>query len=289
MLKLLGLAALGLCLGAAAVGTGGALAQTVPVTPQTATTTDQSDALFQALMLDDMMAVLRQEGVNYGVTLQADLFPDGGHGWTQQVSDIYDQTRIAAEFKAGLRQAIPADQLPDILAFFTSDLGQRVTRLEISARRALLDDALEQAADEMRDDLAAQHPPRLDQLLRFVEVNDLTEANVSSALNANLAFYQGMNAGGGFPEPLSEDDILRDVWAQEPSIRSDTDGWLMSFLGLAYQPLPDGDLDAYIAFSETPAGQALNRAQFAAFDALFADVSRRLGKAAAGHISGQDL
>ena len=68
-----------------------------------------------------------------------------------------------------------------------------------------------------------------------------------------------------------------------------TGGWLLTFLGLAYQPLSDADLDAYIAFSETPAGQVLNRAQFAAFDALFAEVSHRLGVAAAGHLAGEDL
>ena len=270
-------------------GTGPVRAQAAPVTPETVPVADKADMLFQVLLLDDMVSVLRREGLDYGVTLQRDLFPEGGTGWQGQVSVIYDQTRLAAEFKGSLRKEIPAEHLDDLLDFFTSELGRQVTQLELSAREALLDDALEQAADEMRDDMLADHPPRLDQLQRFIEVNDLTEANVASALNANLAFYQGLNRGGGFPDPLSEADILRDVWTQEPAIRKETGQWLLSFLGLAYQPLSAADLEAYIAFSETPAGQMLNRAQFAAFDALFADVSQRLGVAAAGHIAGEDL
>lgn len=285
MFKLLLLIAL--ALGSVEMGAAGA--QAVPVTPETVPVADKAAALFTALLLDDMVGVLRREGLDYGVTLQGDLFPEGATGWQGQVSDIYDQTRLAAEFKGSLRREIPAEHLDDLLDFFTSELGRRVTQLELSAREALLDDALKQAAEEMRDDMLADHPARLDQLQRFIEVNDLTEANVASALNANLAFYQGLNQGGGFPAPLSEADILRDVWTQEPAIRKDTGEWLLSFLGLAYQPLSDADLEAYIVFSETAAGQMLNRAQFAAFDALFADVSQRLGVAAAGHIAGEDL
>ena len=270
-------------------GTGSVRAQAAPVTPETVPDADKAEMLFEVLLLDDMVSVLRREGLDYGVTLQGDLFPGGGTGWQDQVSVIYDQTRLAAEFKGSLRKEIPAEHLDELLDFFSSDLGRRVTELELSAREALLDDALEQAADEMRDDMVADQPPRLDQLQRFIEVNDLTEANVASALNANLAFYQGLNQGGGFPAPLSEADILRDVWTQEPAIRKETGAWLLTFLGLAYQPLSGADLDAYIAFSETPAGQMLNRAQFAAFDALFADVSHRLGMAAAGHLAGEEL
>lgn len=276
-------------MGIGLAGSGSVYAQTVPVAPQTIPVQDKADTLFEVLLLDDMVSVLRREGLAYGVTLQKDLFPQGASGWQDQVSDIYDQTRLAQEFKDSLRQEIPLAMLDDLLEFFTSDIGRQATQLELSAREAMLDDALKQAAEDMRDDMVTSHPPRLDQLQRFIEVNDLTEANVSSALNANLAFYQGMNQGGGFPTDLSEQDILRDVWAQELAIRKDTGEWLLTFLGLAYQPMSDADLDAYIAFSETPAGQALNRAQFAAFDALFADVSHRLGVAAAGNLAGQEL
>jgi hypothetical protein len=63
----------------------------------------------------------------------------------------------------------------------------------------------------------------------------------------------------------------------------------MPYLAMAYQPLSDADLEAYIAFSRTPEGQVLNRALFAAFDALFNALSRDLGLAAARLMAGQDL
>jgi len=274
--------------GALATGPG-AMAQTVPVTPQTVPAGDPVDVLFEVLELDAMIAVLRQEGLAYGETLQADLFPGGGSGWAGQVSAIYDADRMSQEFRQVLRHELPADQVSAMLAFFGSDLGRRVTGLEISARAALLDDGVEEAANQMRDAMATDQPTRLAGLTRFVDANDLIDANVSSALNANLAFYQGLVDGGGFPSDMTQADILRDVWSQEAAIRVETRDWLLAFLGMAYQPLADADLDAYIAFSLTPEGRGLNRAQFAAFDVLFAGISRKLGMAAAGHMAGEEL
>ena len=281
----------------AALFASGAGAQTAPVAPQTLPETlpetlpviDPAATLFDALDLTAMIAVIREEGLAYGQSLQKDLFPDNGNGWADQVSTIYDADAMRGVFEQVMRQELDADLIPGMLEFFNSDLGHRVTGLEISAREALLDDAVEETANQMRDDLAAAKSPRLAGLQRFVTVNDLIEANVSGALNANLAFYQGLSDGGAFPTPMSERDILRDVWTQEPTVRTDTADWLMAYLGLAYQPLSDADLDAYIEFSLTPAGRAVNRAQFTAFDQVFVDISRRLGLAAATHMASQAL
>jgi hypothetical protein len=48
-------------------------------------------------------------------------------------------------------------------------------------------------------------------------------------------------------------------------------------MNMAYQPLSDADLDTLIAFSQTEAGQGVNRALFDAYSALYEDISRNLG------------
>ena len=53
--------------------------------------------------------------------------------------------------------------------------------------------------------------------------------------------------------------------------------------------LTDAELDAYIAFWETPAGQRLNAALFSAFEAAFSDVSRGLGRAAGQAMLGSNI
>ena len=76
---------------------------------------------------------------------------------------------------------------------------------------------VEQAAIESFSSLQESDPDRVDQLTAFIEANQLVERNVAGGLNGSLAFYKGLVDGGGFEMP--EDQILQDVWSQEPEIR----------------------------------------------------------------------
>ena len=147
----------------------------------------------------------------------------------------------------------------------------------------------EAAAKAAVADMEAEGSPRLDALRRFAAANDLVEMNVMGALNANLAFYKGLSAGGAFGSAMTEEDMLADVWGQEADVRAETEEWLWSYLSLAYQPLSDEELQAYHDFSETPEGQKLNAAVFAAFDVSFVRISEDLGRAAARAMQGEDI
>jgi hypothetical protein len=161
--------------------------------------------------------------------------------------------------------------------------------LEVAARRALLDDAVEEMSKEAAAIAAMDDTPRYAQLRKFIEINDLVETNVVGSLNSNYAFYVGLMRGGAFGNDLTEAQILTDVWTQEAEIRTNTTEWIYSFLNLAYQPASDADLDTYIAFSETEAGKDLNRALFTSFDGVFDDISMALGLASAQQMQGAEL
>ncbi|MDP2081380.1 MAG: hypothetical protein U0934_15140 [Pseudotabrizicola sp.] len=252
----------------------------------------QIAALSDMMMIGDIMAVMREEGLEYGQTLSSEMFPDkGGAQWQAVVELIYDAETMRSRFEAALAQALAGagPELAAVEAFFGSAQGQTILRLEIEARRALLDSDVEDAAKLAWEDLSAEGGARADKLNRFAEVNDLIESNVMGAMNANLAFYRGMSETGAFPREMTEDQMLSDVWGQEPDVRAETTEWLFPFLSLAYQPLSDDDLDAYIAFSETAAGQKLNAALFSAYDALFIRISFDLGRAAANQMMGEDI
>ena len=273
------------CLGLSAP----AVAQT-----QAAPTTAEASvpALTQALQLDALFAVLRDEGIAHGQTLEADMFPGGGGPqWAGAVAEIYDLPTISRGFEAALQAELAGDPetLGQILAFFTSDLGQRVVGLEIEARRAFLDTATEEAARVAADDRFAARDPRVDLLKSFIEAGDLIEMNVAGALSGNLAFLTGMSETGIYGDAMTSDDLMSDVWAQEGQIRDDTTNWLYAYLGLAYSPLTEAELQDYVTFMESPAGQRLNAALFTAFDQVFRRVSHDLGRAAGLAMLGTDI
>lgn len=280
-------------LGGGAVMVPAALAETpAPADQKTEALRPEVGVLMETMRIADIVEILREEGIDYGRTLEADMFPGaGGAGWEATVGLIYDGARMQDAFGQSLNAALEGqgEATEAARAFFASDLGQKVLDLEIEARRALLDDATEEAAKVAWEEMASEGGPRVDLLEQFVAANDLVESNVMGALNSNLAFYRGMAEGGAFGDEMTEEQMLSDTWAQEPDIRAQTEGWIYPYLALAYGPLSDGELQQYIDFSTSPAGQVLNTALFAAFDDVFTPVSGALGLAVARQMQGQDI
>jgi hypothetical protein len=248
------------------------------------------DALLDAMATRDLLRIVRQEGVAQAAVLEADMFPGrGGERWTDMVSGIYDIDRIGDVLRTEIASVLSPEHIAPALAFFRSGTGGRVVGLELSAREAMLEPSVEDAARENFLAAAAGTSERLAQIRDLSELLDLVDRNVSGGLNANLAFYEGLNAGGGFGSVRPEAEVLSDVWQQEPEVRQESEIWVLSYLLMAYQPLSDAELAEYMAFSGTPAGQAVNAAVFAGFDQLFRGVSRALGLASARFMVGEDL
>jgi hypothetical protein len=250
------------------------------------------DRLVEALALPAMVDILREEGLAYGSDLEASMFPgEGGDAWAETVSGIYASDLNLDLVRDRLEEDLATDPaaVADMVGFFDSETGQKAIALELSARRALLDQAVEEAAQVGLDEARASGDPRLVMVEEFVAVNDLIESNVTGGLNASLAFYMGLREGGGLETDLPERDLLAQVWSQEADIREETETWMTSFLFMAYAPLTDEELQDYTDFSRTGAAARLNSALFAAFDGVFTDVSFRLGKAVAPYVSGESL
>lgn len=244
--------------------------------------------LMRALRIDSMLQIMRSEGLAYGGELAGDLLPGGGtRAWTVQLDEIYDVDRMRGLVSRGMSGVLDDADSDPLVSFFTSDLGTRIIGLELAAREAMIDDAVEEAARETYRQRKGGDDPRLAQIARFIEVNDLLEANVAGALNASFRFYLGLVDGGGLE--MSESEILADVWAQEAETREDTLEWLNAFLLLAYEPLSDDELEAYITLSETAQGRVLNRALFSGFNAMYDEISYALGLAAARQMQQQEL
>lgn len=249
---------------------------------------DQVDELFEALALPEFIEVMVEEGVTYGDQIAADMLTETQvDDWQNVVTLIYDADWMARTVIAGLRVELEGADVDAMLAFFGTEPGASIVPLELAARRALLEEAVNEAAKEAAAD--ASGSDRMALVRAYMDANDLVESNVVGALNANYAFYVGLVEGGAFDFELTDEQILTEVWAQEADIRSNTVEWAESFLFMAYAPLQDAELEAYIAFSNSPAGEDMNAALFAAFDTVFVEISRALGLGAARFMVGEDL
>ncbi|MGI3184089.1 DUF2059 domain-containing protein [Nioella aestuarii] len=246
-------------------------------------------AMLDAIGLEQSIGIMVQAGTRDGRGLEEDLFPGrGGAAWGHIVDGLYAHDSLRAAFYEGFPEdRLTEERAEEILAFFSSELGERIVEGELTAWEAITDQAVEDAANEVYFQYLADADPRLDLLERFTEVNDFVDFNVMGALNANFSFLRGMSDGGAYERPIPEDMILTQVWQSEPEIREDTILWLYSFQLMAYAELSDEELEAYIAFSESDAGQLYNSTIFAGYEAVFSEMSYRLGNAAAIFMTGE--
>lgn len=246
------------------------------------------DDLLAALHAQDISAIMEEEGRSYGVNLDADfLNGEGGEFFASQVAEAYAAKSMIANLRRSLVEQMDAAEIEASLAFFNSAEGAQAIDLELSARRAFMDEAIEAAAGDTYESLKSSKAGKYDAVARFIEVNKLVDLNVRGALSSNYNFYHGMVSGGAYQ--MTEEQIRSTVYEDADDIRTDTETWVFSYLLMAYGPLSEADLDAYIAYSESDAGQALNTALFAGYDKIFDSISFQLGQAVARALKSAEL
>ncbi|SEP12601.1 hypothetical protein SAMN04490248_12720 [Salinihabitans flavidus] len=244
------------------------------------------DAVMTALDIPGFVAVMRVELLAQADEIAGDLLGGNTDGWTSDVGRILNEDRMTDSVREGIVARLAPVHVPAVLKFFESDLGQQIIAYEIEARWEILNPALEKSA-MAAPDLLSPDDPRLALVQKLGRVNDLIDLNVEGALNSRYSFFRGLSVGGG--SEMTEEDILSTVWRQEPELRAQTEEWLDGYGLLAYEALSDAELQRYIAFSITPAGQALNHALFDGFDRMYSQINYALGLAMAHAIEGERL
>ncbi|KIT16209.1 DUF2059 domain-containing protein [Jannaschia aquimarina] len=246
--------------------------------------------LVEAARLEPLMRIVATEGARHGLGLEGSLFPGrGGEAWATAVSRIQSPDRLMRILTATLDKELGADERAAAMRFYRSSLGSKITEGEVTSRRAMLDAEVEASAMKTSADRLRAADSRATLVRRLIETLDLVTSNVTGGLNANYAFYRGLDDGGAMRRQMSESEMLALVWGQEKQVRKATRTWLHAYLNLAYERLTDEELSDYIAFVETPAGRRMNAALFAAFGRVFEETSYEMGLAAARFMATQDI
>lgn len=244
--------------------------------------------LVDVLKLPEVAKILLAEDRAYAQELNEEMLNgDGGGGWQLQIAAILSEGRMVERVRQALEARLQGDLLEDAIAFYASDLGTRIIQFENSGRQAFANEDIEEAARARYLELQDSDDTRLAAIRQIIADGDMIDLNIKGTLSANYQFMRGLSDGGAFV--MSDNEILADVAAQTDQVSEDTHMWLHSFLLLAYSPLSDAEMNAYIAFGQSPAGQALNLALFDGFGASYEDISYGLGQAVALHIKGQEL
>ena len=243
--------------------------------------------LYDALRLDEIADIIHQEGIEQ-IDVYAENYvgPRSAAQFSQQAQGIFARTDIQSTLFGGLETLDP-DHMAAALDFFTSAQGALFAELETTARVAISDDAVEEQAKAMAADARDSDPARIALLEAAIEVLDMVEFNIQAAQESQYSFLIELAQAGVID--FSQGEILALIAEDQGELITMVQEWLLAFTYMAYSPVSDAELQGYIDFQSSDAGQALNTALFDAFRTMDVEQSQQMGQLVAGFMAAQEL
>jgi len=248
-------------------------------------------AFFDAIGMYDFLRIVSDESVLGADQIRSEFFPDlDPEVWESEMRQLFAVETLVTNFEAAWDATLlDADDRAVVMAFFTSELGERIVAAEIAARAGMADPGIAEAAQSAVLMAEQSDDPRLARHAEFSAQMGLVDRSVASMMNAQLLFLSGLSDGGGLEPPLPEDEILRFVAAQMPALQLEASDWLAAYQLMAYGALEPGDFALFAQFNDTEVGRALATSIFAAFDETFDATQYELGLIAARYVVGDDI
>jgi hypothetical protein len=187
----------------------------------------------------------------------------------------YDTTRLRSVALRTTARELQPQHLPALTAWYESSTGAAMTRLEEQAS------ADQRGSDAVSEDgrarLAAMTPERRAQLEQLMLASRMVDATVSMTINTIEGIRQGL-ARVMPPGTGPSDAEMRALLAAElPKLKAGLEQTLLAFCAAAYADATDAQLEAYVAFLRTPAGEHLNDVMQRVLDAVFLDAATEIG------------
>jgi hypothetical protein len=186
--------------------------------------------------------------------------------------------RLRSTARKTLAEGVRATYMPELLAWYQSADGRRITQAE---ERAAEEDA--RTDQETRTSagmtvLQAASAERRQVLLRVVEVTRAGPATTDVVINLGLAVASSMARITGKTPPMSESQMRAELEGQRPQMVRAFEGLALANAALVYKDLPDEMVASYVTFMAGAAGEHFNDLTNRAVEAALLDAFRLIGR-----------
>ena len=247
-----------------------------------------SEQLYQLLHLDELVDIVSEEGLaDANATADAYLQGVTRGGFGASIAKIYDKNSLTSRVKAMFAKALPARSADRIIALSHTHLGREVRQREESSRRAITDPSIEDYVIELVLEAEARGKRRPQLLRSAIKEMDWVKQNLAGAFEARFAFLEAVSQVEGLQ--LDQGQIFTLMQSDQEALSKEIEEWLLGYMHMAYSPLSDDELTAYLAFQTSPEGMDLNAALFDTFNKLTTENAQKLGQFTASALSAQDL
>ena len=195
-----------------------------------------------------------------------------------EAARTFTADRLRATARKTLAEGVRASYTPELLAWYQSADGRRVTQAE---ERAAEEDSRTDQETRTRAGVAvlqAATPERRQVLLRVVEVTRAGPATTDVVINLGVAVASSLSRLTGKAPPLSESQLRAELETQRPQMVRAFEGLALANAALVYKDLPDELVSAYVTFMAGAAGDHFNDLTNRAVETALLDAFRAIGR-----------
>jgi hypothetical protein len=188
------------------------------------------------------------------------------------VAEAFDAKAMNASVQKHIQSNLAKNDIRAALAWLSSPLGEKITRLEEDASTPAAYTEMQAMADTLLKNTA-----RAAQLRKLDGAVKATESGVRVALNIQISLLTAMSSVLPKDKRPSADEIKGQVNKNSEQVRSMVEqDTLLSFL-YTYRTLTDAEIDQYIAFAESNSGRKYHAATSKGVSDAVVQASRTLG------------
>jgi hypothetical protein len=188
------------------------------------------------------------------------------------VAAAFDAKAMNAAVQKHIRSTLAKKDILAALAWLSSPLGEKITRLEEDSSTPAAYEEMQAMADTLTKNAA-----RAAQLRKLDRAVKATESGVRVALNIQISLLTAMSSVIPKDKRLTPDEIKGQVNKNSAQVRSMVEqDTLLSFL-YTYRTLTDAEVDRYIAFAESESGRKYHAATEKGVSDAVVQASRTLG------------
>ena len=190
------------------------------------------------------------------------------------IATAYAPARMRADARNFLESELAEADQKQVLTWLDSDTGKKINLLEEQSGEV----TDRKKRDQESSAYAATLPKnRSDRIQRFMQVVRASEAMASLIINNNLAIANGLAMTAPVQELISLEALSKQLESQRPQLIASMDKRLLAEYAYIYRTVTDAEIDAYIAFAETPSGRKYHAAFIAAIERAMTEASLVVG------------
>ncbi|GAB3543039.1 hypothetical protein GCM10027343_16020 [Noviherbaspirillum agri] len=217
--------------------------------------------------------------------LQANLAQELGDASEEEESELwplrmamakaYAAESLRAEVRNQLSLSLRGRDIDTVLAWLSTDLGQRFTALEEKSGELSEYEERHETAEQVMQSLPSQ---RIQLIRRFAKAIRIGEASASMAINTTVGITHGASLVSPHMTASEVKEIKRMLDEHRDGLTQMYEEQSVMQYAAIYQSVSDQDLKKYIAFAESPAGRRYHAATIKAMDIALTKAATEMGR-----------